>query len=244
LSDAKARKREETACLGRIFKLFLGTIPWLAHCGCDTNRTAFDEPCLGATIIKEPADVSFRNVLRDVTLDVHQRLHRHDGFAAIQNGLIDRAAYRRLLIRLYGFYVPFEAAAAVADDRSAWLADDLETLGVDSAALSRVALCPDIPPLMSAEARLGALYVVEGSALGGRDLGRNLARLFEAEGVAGRRFFLGRGAGTGEAWREYLTRLSQGASDPAARPKITHAALETFAVFEGWMAGWSRARHD
>jgi heme oxygenase len=175
---------------------------------------------------------------------VHQRLHLHEGFAAIQNGSIEMASYRRLLLRLYGFYIPFETAADISRERSGWLADDLRALGSHPDGFDAAALCSEIPIPRTPEARLGALYVVEGAALGGRDLARHLTGLLGPDGVAGRRFFLGRGAGTGEAWRGYLSRLEAHAADPTARPDIIKAMLETFAVFERWMAGWSRATHD
>jgi hypothetical protein len=38
--------------------------------------------------------------------------------------------------------------------------------------------------------------------------------------------------------------LSANSSDSASRVTIIDAALETFAVFERWMAGWSHATHD
>jgi len=153
------------------------------------------------------------------------------------------AHYRRLLIRLYGFYVPFEMAADLAGERTAWLQADLRALGVDPSG-GAANLCPYIPIPRTPEARLGALYVVEGSALGGRELARNLSALLGPDAVSGRRFFIGRGAGTGVAWRSYLARLEAYGADPEARPRITHAALETFAVFERWMAGWSGVTHD
>jgi heme oxygenase len=190
------------------------------------------------------AETPFRNILRAATHDVHQRLHLHDGFAAIQNGSIDMASYRRLLIRLHGFYIPFEVASDIGGERSGWLFDDLRSLGVDLETAGAAGMCPDMPFPRTAEARLGALYVVEGSALGGRDLARHLSGLLGPDAVQGRRFFTGRGAGTGEAWRGYLSQLEAHAADPAARPEITKAALETFAVFEHWMAGWRRVTHD
>ena len=190
----------------------------------------------------QTAESPFRWVLRDTTHDVHQRLHRHDGFAAIQTGAIDLAAYRRLLFRLHGFYVPFEAAADVRPDRSAWLESDLRALGMDPTGLGARAMCNDIPCLNTAAARLGALYVVEGSALGGRHLARNLDGLLGAEAIDGRRFFVGRGSGTGEAWRRYLSQLSAGSSDPLARTRIIDAALETFAVFESWLSDWNSVK--
>ncbi len=72
---------------------------------------------------------SLRQELRAATQDVHDRLHRHAGFAAIQDATIGLADYQDLIVRLYGFYVPFEDAAAIGPDRSNWLAGDLEALG-------------------------------------------------------------------------------------------------------------------
>jgi len=192
----------------------------------------------------ETAVTPFRNVLRAATRDVHQRLHLHDGFAAIQNSSIDMASYRRLMIRLHGFYIPFEAASDFGSERSGWLAEDLGALGVDLIAGRAGAMCPDMPIPRTEAARLGALYVVEGSALGGRDLARHLSGLLGPDAVAGRRFFIGRGAGTGEAWRGYLSELEAHATDPTAKTGIIKAALDTFALFERWMADWRRATHD
>ncbi len=184
------------------------------------------------------ADPSLRLLLRAATQEVHDRLHRHAGFAAIQDATIQSADYQRLLARLYGFYLPFEAAAGIGAERSTWLAADLAALGAPRplAALPR---CPHLPWLASAHSRLGARYVVEGSALGGRELARSLDRLLGTDAMAGRRFFVGRGSGTGEAWRDYLAQLSAAPPEPAARAEIISGAVATFAAFEDWLDGWS-----
>jgi heme oxygenase len=184
------------------------------------------------------ADPSLRGLLRAATQDVHDRLHRHAGFAAIQDATIQWADYRRLLARLYGFYLPFEAAAGIGAERSTWLAADLAALG-EPRPLVALPTCKDLPRLDLAHSRLGARYVVEGAALGGRELARGLDRLLGADAVAGRRFFIGRGPGTGEAWRDYLAQLSAAPPEPAARAEIISGAVATFAAFEDWLDGWS-----
>ena len=193
-------------------------------------------------IAPEESDPALRDVLRAATQDVHDRLHRHAGFAAIQDATIGRAEYRRLIGRLYGFYLPFEAAASISPDRSTWLGHDLEALG-RGRPLYALPRCPHIPRLDSAHSRLGALYVVEGSALGGRELARNLDRLLGKDVAQGRRFFIGRGQKTGEAWRGYLAQLAAASSDPSARAEIINGAVETFAAFERWLDGWSNVSH-
>lgn len=183
-------------------------------------------------------------LLRHTTRDVHRRLHRHDGFASVQDGTCTLDAYRRLLLRLHGFHRPFEAAAGLAPERSVWIADDLAYLGVDAQALASHASCAFIPRLHDDPRRVGALYVVEGSTLGGRELFHGLDRLFGAETIAGRRFFFGRGATTIDRWKDYLARLTRCASDPARTTAINEAAAETFACFEHWMADWNETPHD
>ena len=59
----------------------------------------------------------------------------------------------------------------------------------------------------------------------------------------GRQFFIGRGAGTSEAWRSYLAQLSAAPPEPSARAEIVKGAVEVFAAFEHWLNGWSASSH-
>lgn len=179
--------------------------------------------------------------LRDATVVVHERMHGHDGFGAIKAGLIDRSSYILLLCRLQGFYRPFELETALGDMRSRWLAVDLDALGLDASLREKILDCAYIPRLKTPHRRLGALYVVAGSALGGRQLARGLDHLFPTDEPAGRLFFLGHGAQTGAMWREYLAQLAAVPADPCAEAEIVDAAIDTFAVFERWAAGWKDA---
>ncbi len=181
--------------------------------------------------------MSPRDILRAATSAPHERLHHHAGFASVQDGTIGRADYCALLRRLYGFYVPFERAVGAKRVRTGWLARDLAYLsGADIAMFRRIRLCGEIPDYQSGAGRLGARYVVEGSALGGRMLARGLDRLLGDAAVDGRRFFVGHGAATGAAWRDYLDQLAAvGAADQAV---MVGAAVEIFGVFETWLSGW------
>ena len=202
-----------------------------------------------AQIGEIPLHVTARNAvpslhvaLRAATQDVHDRLHRHVGFAAIQDATIGLADYQDLIVRLYGFYVPFEAALATGPDRSNWLVGDLEALDLKRQ-LHAIPKCWHVPHLDTADLKLGALYVAEGSALGGRELARGLDRLLGKEVTAGRQFFIGRGARTGEAWRRYLAQLSAAPPEPSARAQVIKGAVETFAAFEHWLNGWRTSSH-
>lgn len=195
------------------------------------------------SIAGDKAMLSLRLNLRAATHDVHERLHQHAGFTAIQGGTIGLADYRKIIVRLYGFYAPFETALAVEPDRSEWLAADIEALNVEAlnveACLCDVAMCSHLPQLDSTLLKLGALYVTEGSALGGRELARGLDQLLGKDVRAGRTFFIGRGSETGLAWRSYLALLSAVPPAQSAHAEIIKGAVETFAAFEVWLNGWS-----
>lgn len=182
-----------------------------------------------------------RAALRIATQEPHARLHRHAGFAAVVDGTIDLPSYRTLLARLYGFYLPFERALDAEPMRTHWLAADLAWSGVDAEARAGIRSCADIPPLPCPASRLGALYVVEGSALGGRQLARGLDRLLGADCAEGRRFFAGRGAETCSAWTKFAAQLAAFDAAPAGRTILIAAATATFAAFENWLSDWSNA---
>ncbi len=183
--------------------------------------------------------VTLRQALRSATQDVHERLHRHKGLAAVQDETITRADYVRLLGRLYGFYTAFEAAAGLSPTRSEWLEHDLTALGVSPSQRAGLPVCSGFPDLATPEAVLGALYVVEGSALGGVGLARHLDGVVGERSLDGRRFFSGRQAETGAAWKAYLQRLSAASVASTDRATVIFAANATFAVFERWLDGWN-----
>ena len=185
------------------------------------------------------AAAGLRDALRAATADVHERLHCHNGLAAVQAGTIDREAYRQLLSRLYGFYCPFEAAAQLSPERTRWLEFDLEALGVSVAVRDALPRCAAFPPRFSPDQVLGARYVVEGSALGGRGMARQLDPLLGPWVTAGRQFFSGHGAETGSVWRDYLALLSMVPRTAPQCGAIIDGAKAIFATFEQWLAGWN-----
>lgn len=181
-----------------------------------------------------------RDEIRAATRAVHERLHGHPGLAAVADGTISRTDYRALLGRLLGFHRAIERAAGWDDRRSTALRDDLAALGLTPAAIDALPLCALLPDLRAPERRAGALYVVEGSALGGRVLAQALRPLL-GEAEAGRRFFTA-GGGPG-AWRACLDAMDRIAADAAARRRMIGAAEDTFSAFEAWLAGWD-TDHD
>jgi heme oxygenase len=187
--------------------------------------------------------------LREVTQEAHERLHGHDGFAAAAAGTIAAADYRDLLARLYGFHAAFDARMAEAPPalarelglagrgRAALIAADLQGLGAEADPVAALPLCPHMPAMRGAGDILGALYVVEGSTLGGL----LIARALEPAVGENRRFFLGHGGEHGRLWLSFVARLDRLDAEPTQAAAAERSALATFAAFERWMAPWRGA---
>ena len=177
-------------------------------------------------------------------------MHAHPGFAAAAAGGIQIADYRRLLARVYGFHRPFEVAvrnavisAGVDFDvderaRSPALLADLQSLGLGADAIARLPLWTPSYSLVSEAALLGALYVLEGSTLGGVSIARALRGVLGDDSGDGMRFFLGRGDRQSVMWRDFLERLEALSEDQGQSAQAVEAAIVTFHDFETWMSGW------
>ena len=83
---------------------------------------------------------------------------------------------------------------------------------------------------------LGAMYVMEGSTLGGRFIARHVEQVLRLEPGQGDRYFQGHGEATGGLWREVTGRL---AGVPESLSDVVVAAARgTFAAFgEALQAG-------
>ena len=193
-----------------------------------------------------------RTRLRQATAQTHERLHGHDGLGAAASGAMARDDYRLLLARLWGFHRAFEetldeAARGLALDivmvdraRAPMLEADLLTLGLDAQAIAQLPRCDHIFRPTDGASFMGALYVVEGSTLGGVHIARALSSLFDGPEGEGRKFFLGYGERHSLMWRGFLARLDAYAGDEACEASAIEGAVRTFADFEMWMDGWRR----
>jgi heme oxygenase len=174
----------------------------------------------------DPADAV--TTLRTATRDHHQRVDHLMDLARMQ----EPGHYARVLQILDAFLAGWEPAVLAAlparwhgwlraRSRRAFLRRDMQDLGV--AALPPV----NFAPLRDAAAAWGAIYVMEGSALGGQLISRTLARagLDAAHGAA---YFHGWGEATGAMWREVRELLASGLQAQQALAHACEAARQTF----------------
>lgn len=171
--------------------------------------------------------------LRAATAMAHARLE-HD-LDLLRPPML-RSRFTRLLERFWSFHLAWEPAIhrhAVLDPvrppclRLEALRLDLAALGLSAAYIERLPRCDPAERLTdSPEAALGSLYVLEGSALGGRLITRALQACdwLPAEGL---RYFDLYGAEGGVVWRRLQDHLRSVVS-PAMVPAVQQGALATF----------------
>jgi heme oxygenase (biliverdin-IX-beta and delta-forming) len=131
-------------------------------------------------------------------------------------GLHDRAGYARLLGMFYGFFHPLEQLILqhvtdallpdIAERRnSGFILLDLQWLG----SKDLPALATRLPQVDSVPRALGALYVLEGSTLGGRMIANMLRKNPALElGEEHLHFFNGYREQTGPKWMQFLSVLN------------------------------------
>jgi heme oxygenase (biliverdin-IX-beta and delta-forming) len=175
--------------------------------------------------------------LKDYTRSVHseleQRLLSH--IQAVRNV----QHYGSLLALMYGYYAALERqlekfASSLPDydhrRKADSILEDLKTLNFSTESLC---VCEDLPAIRSVASALGAMYVLEGSTLGGKIISKLLRKQVPAvsESI---RFFEGYRERTGEMWQRFKTHLS----DSVERPHFAEtqeAAHETFLKFKNWI---------
>lgn len=178
-----------------------------------------------------------RAALRDVTADIHLAMQDLAPFPAIAQERLTRTRYSRLLQALFVFH----SAVAVAARRSGWssVSNSTEKLDLIVSDLSRLgAFAPgwisDWRPGCP-QSVLGAIYVAEGSMMGGKLIARQLDYLL-GDSDEGRRFFIGRGQPDSFKWRRLLAVLEAGLAEPRALDSATAGALAAFDLFETCVA--------
>jgi heme oxygenase len=172
--------------------------------------------------------------LRLETRPAHDALEQNTFNQQLTTGAITEAETRHFLTKMYGFLAPYEARLRQQDLGPEWEVETrqrahliLEDLQLSAA---QVAICPDMPPLGTWPQLLGALYVVEGSTLGGQVIARQLAKAT----IPLRSYFSGYGERTGPLWKAFCQLLSQEAT-PNNTAEIVQSASLTFQQLDAWL---------
>lgn len=175
--------------------------------------------------------------LRISTKETHEALEQAM-FPHIKN-LREIVDYTKLLHLFYGYYKPLQDAVDTHIDLSVfpeyaqlrkaeWILEDLAALGEPAI---------DIPiyhfdfTISSHADALGALYVTEGSTLGGKVICKTIATNLGKTDFEGLKFFNGYGNDTGRRWKSFLSVLNN-YSDTKEENAIIRSANNVFVGFK------------
>jgi heme oxygenase (biliverdin-IX-beta and delta-forming) len=154
------------------------------------------------------------------------------------------ADYTQLLLKFYGYYKPVEDGIAAHLDvtdlpdlpqrRNARLI--LEDLTFSNPHTQDIPLASTLPTITNKAEAFGALYVLEGSTLGGRGITKLLLKNNALNlGEHQVRFFNGYGAATGPMWISFIERLNAYGNNETVLQQMAAAANETFYYFKIWL---------
>ena len=178
--------------------------------------------------------------IKKITAAAHQAL---EGFLIpLIKHTYTTTEYNRLLRMFYGYYKPledrldlFQLAEVVPDygqrRKAHLLLDDLGVLGQET---GDIPLCSALPAIRSQEEASGALYVLEGSTLGGTIIRKILQRNLQRTGQEGFLFFTGYGEHTHERWLTFKAALDGRYRQSSQLEQITSAATQTFQTLKNW----------
>ena len=177
--------------------------------------------------------------LRSGTRQTHEELETE--MLPLIKGVRDKDSYARLLHLFYGYYHPLEKGIALHLDSSllpdigerrkvSRIIDDLHIIG-GSVEIREDSNAPLIENRAEA---FGALYVMEGSTLGGKVISKMISGNLDFPDESALSFFSGYGSQTASRWKEFLAVLDQ-FSGTAEEEVIVSKANEVFSEFRVWL---------
>ena len=177
--------------------------------------------------------------LREETKQNHQLLEKK--LVAFMRGIRSKEGYVQLLILFYSFFGGLELAIHAQLDHSqlpdyklrrktAALAEDLVQFGKK---LPLLACGTELPGINNHLQALGALYVIEGSTLGGAIISKMIKQQLTIPDNKGLSFFNGYGEATEKMWRDFKLFLD-GPLNPGGEAVVIQSANDTFNKFRHW----------
>lgn len=177
--------------------------------------------------------------LKEVTKINHQLLEKQ--LITIIRSIHNKQDYAKLLFPFYSFIAGLEINIKTHLDlsvlpdygnrrKSAALANDLHLLGVALPPLPDTNVLPQINDHYQT---LGALYVLEGSTLGGKIICKMIQQQLELTDMSELTFFYGYGEETDSMWQRFKDTLNN-AQNESKKDNIIQSANDTFVLLKQW----------
>ncbi|MES2810008.1 MAG: biliverdin-producing heme oxygenase [Bacteroidota bacterium] len=183
----------------------------------------------------------FTDHIKEATLQNHQQTEKI--LIGKMKAMRSQQDYVALLSDFYGYFGGLEQqieryvnASNLADyeerRKTAAIADDIKAMGGNVPA---TATAEDLPVIDNYLKAFGALYVIEGSTLGGKIISKMVQQHLRVEGTAGLSFFNSYGDNTQHMWDSFKEVLNAAPVSADEEAIITEAANRTFLKFKNWL---------
>lgn len=182
------------------------------------------------------------NKLKAATQHLHDHLESISYTSHIMGGTLTLEQYRHLILTNYYFHLSFEqkiddVLTAEQKEELNWekrkkasiLRSDLEAIGTSEFLLDRNPF--PAQEVTSIEEALGAMYVTEGSTLGGAVILKQLKQNENLKSVPSMTFYGCYGDQIGPMWMAFAQVAAKYANSPAAEASIVKAGVDTFENF-------------
>jgi heme oxygenase len=174
--------------------------------------------------------------LKESTHPSHQALEKK--MVSMIRKIRTRNDYVTFLKLMYGYYSALEKRVQeYVSDLEIGKRRKAERLLEDISYFEATAspdVCKELPPITSHAEALGAMYVMEGSTMGGEIIARMIEGQAGINGPSGFSFFNGYGDDTGRMWEEFKVFLNR-PFDEMEKLNLILTANRTFITFYNWI---------
>lgn len=179
--------------------------------------------------------------LKTETLSNHQQLEKN--LILRLKGMESKADYIRILQIFYGYFSALEDQINkfIGTEQLPDHAERRKTLSIKNDLLAFQGEIPEkasiaeLPEIKNSLQAFGALYVIEGSTLGGQIISKMITKQLALDSDAGLSFFKSYGEETMPMWTTFKNTIERQASTQKAADELVKAANETFLKFRRWM---------
>lgn len=185
-------------------------------------------------------DIFLKN-LRSGTAFWHQKLEDLDGSKAILDPNVSIEQYIKYLTAMYGFIRPLEAhiypqLSTIIENiearrKTSLMEHDLKALGLSEIEIKNIPIFTFMP--MTNAAAMGAMYVIEGSTLGGAIIYKHIHKSLNLTTENGAGYFQPYGQSSGSFWKSFLANMTDFATDNK-EAEVIDGATETFKNIHDW----------
>jgi heme oxygenase len=187
------------------------------------------------------------SILQRLKEETQTHHHSIEHAIPVMDDALTEAEYVEILKRLYGFYRTFERAIEslpklqeVVPDLSLrhkleLLKRDLEFYGLEDVDMEALPV-PTAAPFKDSEFEaLGALYVMEGSSLGGQLISKHLRVHLGLTADTGAAFYNAYGVNTGKMWQAFKNYLKAHVQTETQQDQAVRGAQATFTALQEWI---------